>query len=160
MNKKVAFLSGLAIFNMVFAANSYSAQEKPSLPMPMFNDISILDGAALAKGAMPERQNFYYIKPKRSISVVITGYSSSEDETDSTPFITATGTFTRPGVAASNFLPLGTKFRIPEMYGETVFTIEDRMNPVYNGKNWVDIWFESKTKAKIFGKKTAEIEIL
>src|SRR3990167_1248447 len=40
--------------------------------------------------------------------VTITAYSSTPEETDSTPFITASGTHVRDGVVAANFLPLGT----------------------------------------------------
>lgn len=96
-------------------------------------------------------------KPK-TITVVITAYSSSPEETDGTPFITASGSYTRDGVAASNFLKFGTKFRVPELFGNRVFTIEDRMNQRYDDR--IDIWFLEKESAKKFGKQMAKIEIL
>jgi 3D (Asp-Asp-Asp) domain-containing protein len=114
----------------------------------------------MALSSFPTEEGAYYKAPKKAMNVVVTAYSSSVDETDSTPYITASGTFVRPGVAASNVLPFGTKFRIPEFFGNTVFTVEDKMHPRYNGKNWVDIWFESKAKAQSFGKQVVEIEII
>ena len=88
----------------------------------------------------------------------ITGYSSSVNETDNTPFITAKGTYVRDGIVASNFLPFGTAIKIPEIFGNKIFVVEDRMNSRY----WynVDIWFPSKDLAKTFGRKTLKIEIV
>ena len=39
--------------------------------------------------------------------VWLTAYSSSVDETDDTPFITASGKHVRDGIVATNFLPFG-----------------------------------------------------
>jgi len=33
----------------------------------------------------------------------------------------------RDGVIATNILPFGTKVRIPEIFGDKVFVVEDRM---------------------------------
>ena len=95
----------------------------------------------------------------RKLQVVITGYSSSPWETDDTPFITAAGTWVREGIVANNKYPFGTKIRIPELYGEQIFIVEDRMN--YNKGNYhIDIWFPSYWEAKNFGAKTTYIEVL
>jgi 3D (Asp-Asp-Asp) domain-containing protein len=99
-------------------------------------------------------------KIKQSLKVVATGYSSTPEETDSTPFVTASGTTVRDGVAAANFLPIGTKFMIPALYGEKVFTVEDRMNPRYDGQPIIDIWFANKGKAIDFGRRTLAIEVI
>lgn len=95
----------------------------------------------------------------RKIKVVITAYSSTPEETDSTPFITASGKNVRDGIIANNLLPFGTKIRIPSIYGDKVFVVEDRMNKKKNN-NHFDIWFPSKNLALNFGVKTAEIEVL
>jgi len=95
---------------------------------------------------------------RRSVAVVITGYSSTEDQTDSTPFTTAWNTQTRPGVVAANWLPLGTKIKIPELFGNRVFTVEDRMHP--RNANKLDIWFQSREEALKFGVRKARVEIL
>ena len=74
------------------------------------------------------------------------------------PAITASGTFARDGVVAANFLPFGTKIKIPALYGDKVFTVEDRMSSRF--QNTVDIVVPSQTAAINFGVKNAYIEIL
>ena len=96
--------------------------------------------------------------PAKKLWRVITAYSSTRDQTDSTPFVTAAGTRVRDGVMAANFLAFGTKARIPALFGDKVFTVEDRMNARY--PNRVDIWFASRAEARAFGARAAEIEIL
>ena len=96
--------------------------------------------------------------PKKTIYILVTAYSSSPDETDEDPLITASGTLVRPGVAASNFLPFGTLIKIPSLFGNKVFRIEDRMHPRFSKR--IDIWMPSKEKAKNFGVKKVKIEIL
>ncbi len=90
--------------------------------------------------------------------VIITAYSSSPDETDETPFITASGKSVNYGVVAANFLPLGTHIRLPKIFGNQVFVVEDRLHQRYNDR--VDVWFPSKWDAIQFGQKLSEIEIL
>ena len=94
----------------------------------------------------------------KTYTVSASAYSSSVDETDSTPFITAAGTYTRDGIIAANFLPMGTAIKIPAIYGNKIFVVEDRMNSRY--QNNVDVWFSSKELAKQFGRKTIKIEIV
>src|SRR3989344_2998966 len=89
---------------------------------------------------------------------LVTAYSSSPDETDDTPFTTALGTRVRPGIAAAIWLPFGTKIRMPELVGDRVFVIEDRMHSRFS--NRLDIWFPEKDQAKNFGVKTLQIEVL
>jgi len=95
---------------------------------------------------------------KRTETVTITAYSSEVAQTDDTPFITASGTTVRDGIVAANWLPIGTKIRIPELFGDKVFVVEDRMNRRHTHR--VDIWFSSKSEAVAFGLKKAEVEIL
>ncbi|MBI2639839.1 MAG: 3D domain-containing protein [Candidatus Sungbacteria bacterium] len=92
------------------------------------------------------------------VRLYITAYSSSPDETDDTPFITASGKRVRHGIVASNYLPLGAKIKIPDIFGETVFVVEDRMHRRFNDR--IDIWMPTKRDALVFGKKLAEVEIL
>ncbi|MFH1575772.1 MAG: hypothetical protein ABIB55_02395, partial [Candidatus Nealsonbacteria bacterium] len=98
-------------------------------------------------------------KVARTIRVIITAYSSTPEETDDTPFITASNTTVKDGVVANNLLPFGTKIRIPELYGDKIFTVEDRMNRK-KGYYHFDIWFPSKQEAKEFGAKLTHIEVL
>lgn len=92
------------------------------------------------------------VQPLKTIQVVLTAYSSRPQETDDTPFTTAFGTSVRDGVVANNGLPFGTKIKIPELYGNKIFTVEDRMNQRYESYH-VDIWFASTQDAINFGVK-------
>jgi 3D (Asp-Asp-Asp) domain-containing protein len=74
------------------------------------------------------------------------------------PMITASGTYVREGIVAANFLSFGTKIRIPSLFGDRVFTVEDRMSSRYT--NTVDVLVSSKQEAMSFGIKRAYIEIL
>ncbi|MDZ4231966.1 MAG: hypothetical protein U1C72_01800, partial [Candidatus Pacearchaeota archaeon] len=94
----------------------------------------------------------------QEIPVIATAYSSTPDQTDSTPFTTASGSRVRDGIIAANFLPFGTKVRHPEVFGNRIFIVEDRMHP---RKKWqVDVWFASTTDAVNFGAKRIIIEVL
>ncbi|MDP3003980.1 MAG: hypothetical protein Q8N43_00505, partial [Candidatus Azambacteria bacterium] len=42
--------------------------------------------------------------PSKTMKVVLTAYSSTPDQTDDTPFITASNTRVRDGIVAANFL--------------------------------------------------------
>jgi len=95
----------------------------------------------------------------KKIKGVVTGYSSTPEQTDSTPFITASGKLVKEGIVANNMLPFGTKIRIPEVYGDKVFVVEDRMHWQKNGYCF-DVWFPEYEQAKNFGVKITYIEIL
>lgn len=94
----------------------------------------------------------------RTLIVPTTAYTSDPAETDSTPFITADGSHVRDGIVAANFLPMGTKIRIPDYYGNKVFEVHDRMNARYWQR--VDIWMGSKAAAMQWGIRNVKIEIL
>jgi len=97
------------------------------------------------------------LSPKM-MKVVLTGYSSTTDQTDDTPFITASNTRTRDGIVAANFLAFGTKVQIPSIFGDKVFTVEDRMAKKHSDK--IDIWFPERYLAKNFGVQEAVVIIL
>jgi 3D (Asp-Asp-Asp) domain-containing protein len=92
----------------------------------------------------------------------ITAYNSEVGQCDSTPCITANGfnvcEYGIEDTIAANWLKFGTKVRIPELYGDKVFVVRDRMNKKYS--DHVDIWMKEKMDAKKFGVKLAKIEIL
>lgn len=106
-----------------------------------------LPGAIKAEGAVP-----------KVLAMRVTAYASTPDETDSTPFITASGLLVRDGIAATNHLPFGTQFTIPALFGDKVFTVEDRMSPRI--KNTMDIWMPTRAAAILFGANYANIVIL
>ncbi len=93
-----------------------------------------------------------------TITVRVTAYSSTREETDSTPRITASGTATRDGIVAANFLPFGTRIRIPELFGNRIFVVEDRMHR--RKKQHVDVWMRSKRAAIRFGIQRTEVVIV
>lgn len=97
------------------------------------------------------------IRPKEGtvLRVVSSAYASSPYQTDSTPCITAAGTTVRPGVVATNFLPLGTIVSI----NDRKYIVEDRMNARYDGY-YLDVWFPSTSEALEFGRKKLDITIL
>lgn len=102
------------------------------------------------------------VKVLRTHTVIATAYSSSIDQTDSTPCITANGYDVckngEENVIAANFLRFGTKVRIPELYGDKVFTVQDRMNPKYSAR--IDLWKTSRNRAIDFGKRLVKIEVI
>lgn len=119
-------------------------------------------------------------EPKRTMWVVATAYSSDPWQTDSSPCTPAMShfdmcaEFVETGVAdtiATNMLPLGTKVKFPDLYGDKVFVVRDRMNAKYNGTNRIDFWIgseqptnqtiirDAKQKAIQFGVKRLKMEI-
>jgi len=107
---------------------------------------------------MPNVQNGYQneaIDPfipqgvKEVRTVIVTAYSSTPDQTDDSPFITANGTFVRDGIVACNFLPFGAKVRFPDFSGDKIYTVTDRM--ALKNSHKVDIWMESRSLALQFG---------
>lgn len=90
-------------------------------------------------------------------TVLATAYNSLPNQTDSSPWITASGTRCREGVIASNFLPMGTKVKIAG-FGNRIFRVEDRMNKRY--KNRIDIWFRDYSDAREFGVRTIKYHVL
>jgi 3D (Asp-Asp-Asp) domain-containing protein len=90
--------------------------------------------------------------------ITITAYSSTPEQTDDTPFITASGHFVEDGIVACNFLAFNTKIKLPELYGEKIFTVKDRMAKKNSHK--IDIWFPSTEAAKNFGVQKTRVEIV
>lgn len=125
-------------------------KERPPEKLAMVEENSLL---AISNPSNPEPQ------VAQKIKVVITAYSSSPWETDGNPYITAAGTWVREGIVANNLLPFGTKIKIPEIYGDKIFVVEDRMH-WKKGYYHVDIWFASYGEAKNFGAKRTYIEVL
>jgi len=92
----------------------------------------------------------------------ITAYNSVPEQTDDTPCITANGFnvcehWTEDTIAA-NFLKFGTKVRIPELFGDRIFIVRDRMNKRFSDR--VDVWMKEVPDARKFGKRTAYIEVV
>lgn len=141
------FTGLFGLISIAAGDSAYVAVSEPPSEMIVINSHSILSQKSPYSGNIPLRTRIY-----------VTAYSSSPDETDDTPFITASGTFVRDGVIASNALPFGTRVKIPEVFGEKTFVVEDRMHKRFSDR--VDVWMPTKKDAIVFGKKFTEIEIL
>jgi len=102
------------------------------------------------------------VKVVRTSTHTMTAYNSDPAQTDNTPCITANGfdvcAHGEEDTIAANFLKFGTKVRIPELYGDRIFVVRDRMNKRYTDR--VDIWMKDKTDARKFGVKVAKIEVV
>lgn len=92
----------------------------------------------------------------------LTAYTSEVAQTDNSPCTTANGfNVCEHGVEdtiAANFLKFGTKVRIPELFGNRVFVVRDRMNKRHPDR--LDVWFKNKNEAIKFGIKTARVEVV
>jgi len=118
----------------------------------IFVSISSVFSPTLAEHKLEiDKDNFILGEPmvKRIGYFKITGYSSSYDETDDDPWITASNSFVREGIVASNDLPFGTKIRIPSLFGDKILIVEDRLNERFKGV--IDVWFPTKEEALNFG---------
>ncbi len=93
---------------------------------------------------------------------IMTAYNSDIAQCDASPCITANGfNVCEHGIedtVAANFLPFGTEIRIPELFGDKIFTVRDRMNKRYTDR--VDVWLLHKDNAIDFGVKYPLIEVL
>lgn len=162
-NKRLKFwamtlLISLVFFGLLFKAYSSSITEKTedgSDSDEIFNFV-IVQGNTLSSVSNPANPP---LKVIRKLPVIITAYSSTPSQTDDTPYITASGTWVREGIVANNLLLFGTKIRIPEIYGDKVFTVEDRMNRKKSDYH-VDVWLPDYGQALSFGVMRTHIEIL
>ena len=104
-----------------------------------------------------------------TLTVEITAYSSSADQTDDAPTITASGAVAGPGtVAVSRDLlkrfPYGSEVEIVAVSGEgcggwvpkTPLTVADTMNARL--KNHLDIWLGTTEQALNWGRCQGEIK--
>lgn len=148
--------------------NIYQAVQSPLMSVDRKETTPIVAGQAFIETA-----TIISVSPKkesksesRKHKVAATAYSSTPDQTDDSPFITAAGTYVRDGIVATNLIdPLtgrryafGTRIKIPDVYGDKIFVVEDRMNSRYIER--IDIWFPTRQEALQFGKKTVVIEVL
>ena len=101
-----------------------------------------------------------YVRPPETGTVIeaeVTAYNSEPEQTDDTPFITASGTHVHDGtIACPQVYPFGTIVRIEGK----AYTCEDLMAKKYRDKNYFDIWMSDAEAAKKWGRKTLDVYIL
>jgi len=93
-----------------------------------------------------------------TLTLQVSAYNSEVAQTDDSPFITAQGTHVRDGIVATNILPFGTLVKMPDLFGDKVFVVEDRMNTRY--QNHMDIWMAEKQDALKFGRRTVSVLVI
>lgn len=91
------------------------------------------------------------------ITAVITSYNSVPEQTDDTPFDTASGTHVHDGTLAC---PYAYAFGTQVLIAGKIYTCEDTMAKKYRDGNFFDIWMSDAEAAKNWGRKTMEITIL
>lgn len=109
------------------------------------------------------------------LEVTVTAYSSTPDQTDATPFVTASGRRVRPGIVAvsrdleARGLTFGTRLVITdvggpgcgavawELVGKTL-EVDDRMHR--RKRRQLDVWMPSRAKALRFGRCRARVVAL
>lgn len=149
----MVFLLGYGLVPSVVSA-SVKAIDFPVVDRVTALRIAAMQNQLKPYGTLPESD---LRGPSYTMTVPSTAYTSDPAETDDTPFITASGTTVRHGVVAANFLPIGTRIKIPDYYGDQVFIVEDRMNARYYKR--VDIWMETKSEAYSWGVRNITIEV-
>lgn len=150
--KSVAVLAVVFVSQLVPVLTAVAANGSTT-PFPASLSAVTLMPPAMANsllGVAPDAVGTLYLR--------VTAYTSAVEETDDTPFITANGTTTRDGIVATNLLPFGTKVMIPALFGDKVFTVEDRM--AMKKTNAMDIWMPSRAKALHFGANYANVVVL
>lgn len=136
-------------FNALYASMQ---TERPA------NNQDIVMGNALVSATSPLSETPNRKVAYHTYTVQVSGYNSEVGQTDSSPFIMADGNHVRDGVVASNMFPFGTVIKIPSLYGDKIFVVEDRMNSRYH--NNVDIWFASHAEALKLGRRMVQIQVL
>src|SRR3989338_314492 len=155
---KTLFVLALGILTFSFfpdlAHESYGKQGGFLTKAPDFEELTTSQGSSLLPITAPKGPD----RVVRTVSVIVTAYSSTTWQTDDSPFITASGTTVREGVVAANFLPIGTRIKLPDLYGDKIFVVEDRMHP--RQKYMLNIWFPSYSEALNFGAKYTKIQVI
>jgi 3D (Asp-Asp-Asp) domain-containing protein len=114
-----------------------------------------------------------------SYTLKSTAYNSEESQTDSTPFITATGATTAFGIIAVSrdmleHIPYGSLVRLKDLGnyrngrgegkyqelldGQGLFIVEDTMHP--RKIEQIDVWFPHRSEALSWGVRKVELEVV
>jgi len=135
------------------------------------NLVSVLLAGLLALGVQASGPAVLVLKA--------TAYTSSTRETDTTPFVTATGARTRFGIVAvsrdllGSDLPYGSKVKIEDlgdwrtgrgkgrfdrMLKDVVFVVEDTMHK--RKRQQIDVWMPDRSLALKWGVRRVRITML
>jgi len=148
----------------VMTKNAVMDQEAAKLAKPVENEplTATTTPATTTPAISPSATTTPAVKVIKTSTHVITAYNSEVGQTDDSPCITANGYNVCKNLVedtiAANFLKFGTRVRIPELFGDRVFVVRDRMNRKH--PNRVDVWMIERSDAIQFGIKTAKIEVI
>lgn len=149
---------GIYVFFPVMANADIKNEQKAMSDETVDLIIKAMQNETKDYGNFPIAEN---ASARQTFRVAITAYTSDIAQTDETPCITASGlnlcVRDTEDIIAANFLPMGTRVRIPDLYGDRVFYVQDRMNARYD--RHLDIWMKDYDDAKQFGLKMAKIEV-
>ncbi len=152
----VAFLFDFYLFSLPALASEI--EKSAIISEEISEDLSIQPSAIIESEKSLDSQ----VKVKSVSYRIITAYNSEISQTDGSPCLTANGfNLCQYGIEdtiAANFLPFGAKIRVPELFGDKIFIVRDRMHSRHYNK--VDIWMANRNDAIQFGVKSAKIEIL
>ena len=136
-----------------------SQEDVTSIGAEQLTEITETEQPDIFLNNLPENQD---LTVKATSLRLITAYNSEIGQTDESPCITANGfdlcQHGREDSVAANFLPFGAKVKMPELFGDKVFIVRDRMNQRFN--NRIDVWMVSQADAKQFGVRLAKIQVL
>ena len=178
-------------------ANSTTANSTTAARMHSMVDVTTVSLVAVPLQVTPEvvvrdiarkvRSSFVTTDPygphmavRPTFRVRATGYNSHAAQTDSTPFITATGARTQLGIIAvsrdllADDIPYGSLVRLKDLgnyhdgrgYGkhqdfldtQDVFIVEDTLH--WRKQNQIDVWFPTLSQAREWGVRQVELELL
>lgn len=96
-----------------------------------------------------------------TIATLAVAHATASIAVDTTAYCqtgrTASGQWTRPGIAAANWLRLGTRIRIsPPAFGRSLFVVMDRIG-------WgtsLDLWTTSCSAALQYGRRLERVTVL
>ncbi len=141
----MGFIVGIALYAITAPRTTHAATNEPTLVKDGHLTICKLDKKD--------------VQTVRTMKVMATAYSPTPDQTDDTPLITASGKHVKEGMIALNGVKFGTQIRIPALYGDKIFVVEDRMN-ARKGNNHIDILMSTREEANNFGAKIVTIEFV
>jgi 3D (Asp-Asp-Asp) domain-containing protein len=112
--------------------------------------VILLIGFLIVYFFYPIQKTEAFSPAKIEVAAIVTAYTSSEDETDSTPLINAAGTRPQDGsIACPSKYPFGTLVMIQ---GKE-YRCDDRMARDLQDQPQFDIWVTSKKEAFEFGRQ-------
>lgn len=174
-------LAVLAILFLFMNITSAQAMERATEGVVTLSGTTLLGQLNVPSTGFPVAQDR---EPRRTMRVRMSFYTSDVFQTDASPCVPADGSnlcvMAEQGVVdavAANMLRLGTTVRFDGLEIDGIdlsdkdYTVRDRMNPRYNGTNYVDLYLAvldengdldpvaSRNKARELGVKYVTMEI-